>query len=165
MPNFMTDRTEAPRGASELARDEADAGLAKSAAEHGVDMDEPTYTISQLAEAFEVTARALRFYETKGLLNPRRIGQARLYSRRDRARLSLVLRGKRVGFSLTEIKEMLDLYDLENGHEAQWHYALEKFQERIDALQRQRDDINEAIGELRDQIGLIETLINSKTKS
>jgi DNA-binding transcriptional MerR regulator len=125
-------------------------------------LDTPTFTISQLAEAFEVTPRALRFYETKGLLNPRRNGQTRLYSRRDRARLSLVLRGKRVGFSLTEIKEMLDLYDLENGHETQWRHALAKFQERIDALERQRKDIDDAITELRDQIGLVEGLIQSK---
>ena len=78
-----------------------------------------TYTISDLCEEFEVTARALRFYEDEGLIAPTRHGLSRVYSWRDRARLAWILRGKRVGFSLAEIREMIDLYDLNDGREAQ----------------------------------------------
>ena len=74
-------------------------------------MDEPLFTVGELAAELEVTPRALRFYEDRGLIQPRRAGQNRIYTRRDRARLILILRGKRLGFSLAEIKEWLDLYD------------------------------------------------------
>ncbi len=110
--------------------------------------DREHYTITQLAEAFGVTPRAMRFYESKGLIHPARKGQARVYGRRDRARLSLILRAKRLGFSLAEIKEMLDLYDLNDGQTAQLRHALSKFQERIAILKSQRQDIDDAIGEL-----------------
>src|SRR5690349_16348535 len=85
------------------------------------------FTIGDLAREFGVTLRALRFYEDKGLLTPQREGLNRLYSRRDRARLKLILMGKRVGFSLVEIKEMLDLYDLKDGQVTQLKVAHEKF--------------------------------------
>jgi DNA-binding transcriptional MerR regulator len=86
---------------------------------------ERTYTISQLAREFEVTPRALRFYEDKGLLTPRRDGMNRVYSHRDRAKLQLILRGKRVGLSLIEIKEILDLYKVDQRAQAQT--ALKKY--------------------------------------
>ena len=84
-----------------------------------------SFTISDMAREFGVTLRRLRFYEDKHLLNPRRDGMNRLYSRRDRARLKLVLMGKKVGFSLAEIKDMLDLYDLKDGQATQLQAALD----------------------------------------
>ncbi len=106
------------------------------------------YTISQLSKEFGVTARTLRFYEDKGLLNPAREGQNRIFSHRDRARLKLILQGKRVGFSLSEIKEMLDLYDLRDGQVTQLRVALGKFEERIQHLEQQKVDIEQAIADL-----------------
>lgn len=107
-----------------------------------------TYTISELAREFSVTPRALRFYEDKALLSPTRDGMNRVYSSRDRARLKLILQGKSVGFSLTDIREMLDLYTLE-GHRAQLKLSLKKSREQIINLERQREDIEAALGTLR----------------
>jgi DNA-binding transcriptional MerR regulator len=107
-----------------------------------------TFTIRDLTREFDVTARTLRFYEEKGLLAPRREGQERLYSRRDRARLKYVLMGKSVGFSLEEIRDMLDLYDLGDGQATQLRVAQERFLEQIDRLKRQRGEIDRAIAEL-----------------
>jgi DNA-binding transcriptional MerR regulator len=90
------------------------------------------FTIRDLVKELGVSARTLRFYEEKGLVDPRRNGQERLYSRRDRARLKYVLMGKSVGFSLEEVREMLDLYDLGDGKVTQLKVAREKFRERID---------------------------------
>lgn len=95
-----------------------------------------SYTITDLSEEFGVTARALRFYEDEGLISPERQGLARIYSRRDRARLAWILRGKRVGFSLTEIREMIDLYDADEAHEAQRRVTVDKCKARIDLLTR-----------------------------
>jgi DNA-binding transcriptional MerR regulator len=106
------------------------------------------FTIRDLTKEFAVSARTLRFYEEKGLLAPRRKGEQRLYSRRDRARLRYVLTGKRVGFSLEEVREMLDLYDLGDGRRTQLQVALAKFQERAAQLEEQRGEIDRAIAEL-----------------
>jgi DNA-binding transcriptional MerR regulator len=106
------------------------------------------FTIRDLTKEFAVSARTLRFYEEKGLLAPRRKGEQRLYSRRDRARLRYVLMGKRVGFSLEDVREMLDLYDLGDGQRTQLHVALAKFQERAAQLEEQRAEIDRAIAEL-----------------
>ncbi len=106
------------------------------------------FSIRDLTAEFGVTARALRFYESKGLLKPDRRGQARVYSANDRARLALVLRGKRVGFSLDDIKEMLDLDDISQGGRAAMASAITRFDERIEALKRQRADIDHAVEEL-----------------
>lgn len=106
------------------------------------------FTIQDLTKEFDVSARTLRFYEEKGLVEPGRNGEQRLYSRRDRARLRYVLLGKRVGFSLEDVREMLDLYDLGDGQRTQLQVALAKFQERIERLERQRADIDRAIAEL-----------------
>ncbi len=114
------------------------------------DQDKKTvFTIGELAREFGVTLRAIRFYEDKGLLNPRRQGMTRLYSRRDRARLKLILLGKRVGFSLVEIGEMLDLYDLKDGQTTQLKVALGKFNEQIAFLEAQRAEIDQALGDLK----------------
>lgn len=115
-----------------------------------------TYSISELAREFDCTARALRFYEDKGLLSPRREGLTRIYSARDRARLILILRGKRVGLSLIDIKEILDLYKPGADNAAQNTVALKKFQERVVALEAQRLDIDKAIEELHGMISRIE---------
>jgi DNA-binding transcriptional MerR regulator len=115
-----------------------------------------SYTISQLAREFKVTPRALRFYEDKGLLSPMRDGMNRVYTSRDRARLQLILRGKRVGFPLAEIKEILDLYDLGDGAREQMRTALKKYRARIVALESQREDIVAAIQALKDGISFLE---------
>jgi DNA-binding transcriptional MerR regulator len=107
-----------------------------------------TFTIHDLVAEFEVTARTLRFYEEKGLLAPARRGQDRLYSRRDRARLKLVLMGKTVGFSLEEVREMLDLYDLGDGQETQLTVALARFDEKIADVEAKRRELDRAHAEL-----------------
>ncbi|HUG62110.1 MAG TPA: MerR family DNA-binding transcriptional regulator [Methylomirabilota bacterium] len=120
------------------------------------------FSIGDLAREFGVTLRTLRFYEDKGLVNPRRDGMNRLYSRRDRARLKLVLMGKRVGFSLTEIKNMLDLYDLRDGQVAQLRLALGRFNEQISVLERQKKDIEQALAELRRTTAVVSGLLKEK---
>lgn len=118
-----------------------------------------TYSISELAREFGCTARALRFYEDKGLLSPRRDGLTRVYFARDRARLTLILRGKRVGLSLIDIKEILDLYGEDSESRHQNEVALNKFKSRIVALEAQREDIDQAINILKESIGRMETVL------
>ncbi|MBA4012863.1 MAG: transcriptional regulator [Phenylobacterium sp.] len=116
-----------------------------------IDLRRPnrTFTIRQLCLEFKCTPRALRFYEDKGLISPARDGMNRVYSYKDRARLQLILRGKRVGLALSEIGEILDLYELNDGGAAQNAKSLVKFRERIVELEAQRNDIEQAIDELR----------------
>lgn len=106
------------------------------------------FTIRELAEEFDVTARTLRFYESKGLLRPTRRGQSRVYSANDRARLALILRGKRVGFSLDEIAEILNLEDLRACERDALTAAVSRFQNRIEALKLQRRDLDDALRDL-----------------
>ena len=117
--------------------------------------DDRRYTIRDLAEEFGCTHRTIRFYEDEGLLKPRRAGQARIFSARDRARLSLILRGRRLGFSLSDIAEMLDLYDADPGHVRQLTVALQKGRARIAQLERQRADIEAALTELKDMEAIV----------
>jgi DNA-binding transcriptional MerR regulator len=113
-------------------------------------------TIREMTREFGLTARALRFYEEKGLIAPRREGQDRLYSRRDRGRLRLILMGKCVGFSLEEIRTMLDLYDLGDGGVTQMKVARGKYRERVARLNDQKRDIDAAIHELERAITVID---------
>lgn len=120
-----------------------------------------TFTIRQLTKEFGVTARALRFYEEENLISPARRGQTRLYSARDRGRIALILRGRRVGFSLAELRELLDLYEGPGNNAAQMVEARRKFQERIAVLERQKLDIEQSLTELRDGIQNIDTALGS----
>lgn len=115
-----------------------------------------TFTISDLSAEFDVTARALRFYEDEGLITPERRGTQRIYSHRDRARLAWILRGKRVGFSLGEIREMIDLYDVGDGRRLQRQVAIDRGRARIDLLEAQKQDIDAAITELTAFVAVLE---------
>lgn len=123
---------------------------------------EKTYSISQLCREFDVTPRTLRFYEQKGLLSPARRGWTRIFNYRDRARLQLVLRGKRVGFSLDEIKELLELYNLRDGQLTQLKVASVKMSERLEALRKQRIEIDETIADLERTCGIVDGMLKER---
>lgn len=110
-------------------------------------------TIREMCDTFDVTPRTLRFYESKELIAPLRRGTSRFYSYRDRARLKLILRGKRFGFSLEDIRQLLDMYDREGRqHAAQFHRTYALAEERLAQMERQRAELDEAIAELREQM-------------
>ena len=115
-------------------------------------MTEPTMTIREMCEEFNVTARTLRFYEAKELLFPHREGQKRLYGKRDRVRLKLILRGKRFGFSLEEIRQLLDLYYMEGGQETQLRETYALSEKHLANMQAQRAELDDAINELKIQM-------------
>lgn len=121
-----------------------------------------TYSITQLAEEFGLTTRAIRFYEDKGLLKPERQGQMRIYHPRDRARLTLIVRGRNVGLALSEIKEILSLYDLEDGCETQNRVAIDKFKRRIASLEKQRREIDLQIHTLQESCERLEGLLQKQ---
>ena len=128
------------------------------------DTDE-TMTIRQMCDAFGVTPRTLRFYESKELLFPIREGQKRLFTRRDRARLKLILRGKRFGFSLEEIRQLLDLYYEDDRQHTQLLKTYEIAKERLADMERQRDDLSEAIEDLKEQLAWGEKMLDSLNKT
>lgn len=113
-------------------------------------MHNTLFSITELAGEAGVTPRAIRFYEAKGLISPQRAGTTRVYTHRDGARLKLILRGKRLGFSLREIKEWLDLYDVDPAQIEQMSLLLSKARERIATLERQRGDLDATIAELHE---------------
>ena len=113
-------------------------------------MTRQLYTVNQLAEELGVTPRAIRFYEAKGLIAPARAGTTRVFEKRDRARLMLVLRGKRLGFSLAEIREYLDLYDAGRGQAGQVNLLLQKTRDRIAELEQPQRDLEQTLSELRE---------------
>jgi DNA-binding transcriptional MerR regulator len=124
--------------------------------------DEITYTIGELTREFDVTARTLRFYEGEGLLSPRREGQKRLYRRRDRGRLKLILRGRRLGFTLNEIRETFVLYEQVRGEAKQLNYYLGVLAQKRAQLLQQRRDIEEALGELEQSYQHCQTLLRER---
>ncbi|WP_444667243.1 MerR family transcriptional regulator [Cereibacter changlensis] len=122
-------------------------------------MTRDVLTIREMCEAFEVTPRTLRFYESKELLFPIRDGTRRLFTRRDRARLKLILRGKRFGFSLEDIRQLLDLYDRDGSQEVQLMRTYEVARARLAQMEAQRAELDEAITELNDQLAWGETAL------
>lgn len=108
------------------------------------------FSIGDLSAEFGISTRAIRFYESKGLLAPKRVGSNRIYTRRDRARLILVLRGKRLGFSLEEIAEYLNLYDADPNQIAQTRRLLKRIEDSISELEGKQSDIEQALTELRE---------------
>ncbi|MDN5789855.1 MAG: MerR family DNA-binding transcriptional regulator [Micrococcales bacterium] len=110
----------------------------------------PTWTIAQIADEFGVTHRAVRHYEEIGLISPERRGTTRVFHRRDRTRLALILRGKRLGFPLEEIRTIIDLFDAPRGRRTQLEYVLGQIDERRADLEQRRQDIEDAISELAD---------------
>lgn len=127
--------------------------------------DEQIMTIREMCDAFEVTPRTLRFYEQKELLFPIREGQKRLFTRRDRARLKLILRGKRFGFSLEEIRQLLDLYHVGDQQRTQLERSYEIAQTRLDDMIKQHEELEAAIAELQDQMRWAERMLASITPS
>ncbi|MBO2585966.1 MerR family transcriptional regulator [Shewanella algae] len=107
-----------------------------------------TYSISDLSKEFDITTRSIRFYEDQGLLKPRRRGQTRIYSLKDRVRLKLILRGKRLGFSLAETRRLFELYDADKSSHTQLNTMLALIEEKKTSLQQQMDDIKVVLMEL-----------------
>ena len=124
-------------------------------------MTNDTTTIREMCDMFDVTPRTLRFYEAKELLFPQRLGQKRLFTKRDRARLKLILRGKRFGFSLEEIRQLLDLYYKGDGQKLQLTEAYKLASKRLEDLEAQRADLDSAIADLRAQLKWAEKMMSS----
>ena len=127
-------------------------------------MADSVLTIRQMCEEFQVTARTLRFYEAKELLSPIRERQKRLFTQRDRARLKLILRGKRFGFSLDSIRQLLDLYDIGDQQQTQMKRTFEFGLDRLRQLEKQRDELIETIAELKEQLKWGEQMIASNSQ-
>lgn len=127
--------------------------------------DEKTMTIREMCDAFDVTPRTLRFYESKELIFPIREGQKRLFTKRDRARLKLILRGKRFGFSLEEIRQLLDLYHMGDQQQTQIMRAYDIARERLADMEKQRGELDQAIDDLKEQLKWGEKMIASMKQS
>jgi DNA-binding transcriptional MerR regulator len=127
--------------------------------------DEALYSIGDLASEFAISTRTIRFYEIKGLINPRRVGANRVYTKRDRARLQLILRGKRLGFSLDEVAEYLNLYDADPNQMAQTRMLLQKVETAITELEQKRQDIENTLSELHDLRGLAISQLQGRARN
>ena len=112
------------------------------------DINDKTYTITDLSKEFEITPRSIRHYEQESLISPKRAGSQRIYTKGDRVRLQLILRGKRIGFSLAEIREIITMYDSPSGEEKQTRLLLSKIEQRRLALKQQQEDIKTTLQEL-----------------
>ncbi|MBO9451397.1 MerR family DNA-binding transcriptional regulator [Tropicibacter sp. R16_0] len=128
-------------------------------------MTDNTLTIREMCDTYDVTPRTLRFYESKELLFPIREGQKRLFTKRDRARLKLILRGKRFGFSLEQIRQLLDLYDVGDQQQVQLERTYELARERLADMELQRDELNQAIDDLKEQLKWGEKIIASSKQA
>lgn len=128
-------------------------------------MTDEMMTIREMCDAFEVTPRTLRFYESKELLFPKRDGQKRLFGKRDRARLKLILRGKRFGFSLEQIRQLLDLYHIGDQQHTQLVRTYEIARERLADMERQREELDQAIDDLKQQLKWGERVIASMSEA
>ena len=124
-------------------------------------MTDQVMTIREMCDAFDVTPRTLRFYEAKELLFPIREGQKRLFTKRDRARLKLILRGKRFGFSLEEIRQLLDLYDIDDQQVTQLTRTFEIAQERLRDMEKRRAELDQAVTDLKQQLAWGEQMLAS----
>jgi DNA-binding transcriptional MerR regulator len=125
--------------------------------------DDGLIRIGEMAKAFDVTLRTLRFYEDKGLLHPKREGATRLYTRRDRARLKLILLGRKVGFSLRDVKQMIDLYDPTGSNTKQLRLTLDKSEKQLARLNKQRALIDDAIGELTESMAVVRRMLAERS--
>ena len=127
-----------------------------------VEAGEELVRIGEMAKKYGVTLRTLRFYEDKGLLNPQRDGATRLYTRRDKARLKLILLGRKVGFSLRDVKQMMDLYDPSGSNTKQLRLALDKSEKQLARLQKQRALIDDAIDELSGSMSAVRQMLTER---
>lgn len=127
-------------------------------------MPEKTYTISDLAKEFGVTTRTIRFYEEKGLVTPLREGQKRLYSPADRVRIKLILRGKRIGMTLQECVDFIDMYDPEHDNDDQLHSLIDDVKHRREKLQQQKKDIDDMLSGLEEVQALCEAALTRDSK-
>lgn len=141
------------------------AGEAAPVNDDGVSGTHEDYTrIGEMAKMFSVTLRTLRFYEDKGLLSPKRDGSTRLYTRRDRARLKLILLGRKVGFSLRDVKQIMDLYDPKGANTKQLRLMLDKSDKQLGRLKKQRTALDEAISELSDLMEIVRNMLAERTQ-
>lgn len=125
-------------------------------------MEDESMTIREMCEAFDVTPRALRFYESKELLFPVRIGQKRLFTRRDRARLKIILRGKRYGISLEDLRQLLDLYNRDGGEVEQLNRAIQVARDRMATIRSEREQLQLVLDDLAEEITTIEKALAEK---
>ncbi len=140
------------------------AGAAVPSNDDAVSETQEEYTrIGEMAKIYGVTLRTLRFYEDKGLISPLRDGSTRLYSRRDKARLKLILLGRKVGFSLRDVKQIMDLYDPNGANTKQLRLTIDKSEKQLARLQKQRAAIDEAITELSDTMAIVRKLLAERT--
>jgi DNA-binding transcriptional MerR regulator len=139
-----------------------DAGIGTAVSDSSLN-DQEFVKIGEMASAFGVTLRALRFYEDKGLLSPHREGTMRLYTRRDRGRLKLILLGRKIGFSLRDVKQLIDLYDPSGSNAKQLRTALEKSEKQLGRLQKQRAALDEAIADVKDLMVTVRKMLSERT--